>query len=53
MESGEGPMLAQKYPLEGYPTLFFIDGNGIVVKEVIGYQQPETLIKIGKTLAKK
>jgi thioredoxin-related protein len=53
MESGEGPMLAQKYPLEGYPTLFFIDGNGNVVKEVIGYQQPETLIKIGKTIAKK
>ena len=53
MESGEGPMLAEKYPLQGYPTLFFIDGSGNVVKEVIGYQNPETLIKIGKTIAKK
>jgi thioredoxin 1 len=53
MESGEGPMLAEKYPLQGYPTLFFIDGNGKVVKEVIGYQNPETLIKIGKAVAKK
>jgi thioredoxin 1 len=53
MESGEGPKLAEKYPLEGYPTLFFIDGNGKVVKEVIGYQNPETLINIGKAIAKK
>lgn len=53
MEKGEGPMLAEKYPLEGYPTLFFIDGSGNVVKEVIGYQNPETLIRIGKNLAKK
>ena len=51
MESGEGPKLAQKYPLEGYPTLFFIDGNGKVVKQVIGYQNPETLIKIGKQIS--
>lgn len=52
MESGEGPMLAEKYPLQGYPTLFFIDPDGNVVKEVIGYQNPETLIKIGKKIPK-
>lgn len=50
MESGEGPKLAQKYPLEGYPTLFFIDGDGKIVKQVIGYQNPETLVKIGKAI---
>lgn len=50
MESGEGPKLAQKYPLEGYPTLFFIDSDGKVVKQVIGYQNPETLVKIGKAI---
>jgi thioredoxin 1 len=53
MESGEGPMLAQKYPLEGYPTLMFIDGDGKLVKELLGYQTPETLIKVGKSLSKK
>jgi len=52
MESGEGPKLAQKYPLEGYPTLFFIDSDGKVVQQVIGYQNPETLIKIGKKVSK-
>ncbi len=52
MESGEGPMLAEKYPLEGYPTLFFINPDGTVIKEVIGYQKAETLIKIAKQLPK-
>jgi len=52
MESGEGPTLANKYPLEGYPTLFFIDPDGKIVKQVIGYQQPATLIKIAKSIKK-
>ncbi|KAA6440137.1 thioredoxin fold domain-containing protein [Dyadobacter flavalbus] len=52
MESGEGPALANKYPLEGYPTLFFIDPDGKIVKQVIGYQKPETLIKIAKSIKK-
>ncbi|WP_409014266.1 thioredoxin family protein [Dyadobacter sp. NIV53] len=51
MESGEGPKLAKKYPLEGYPTLFFIDANGKMVEQVTGYQNPETLIKIGKKIS--
>jgi thioredoxin 1 len=50
MESGEGPRLAKKYPLEGYPTLFFIDPDGKVVKQVIGYQNPEALVRIGKAI---
>lgn len=52
MESGEGPMLAKKYPLEGYPTLFFIDSDGKLIKEHLGAPTAETLIKIGKNLAK-
>lgn len=50
MEKGEGPLLSQRYPLEAYPTLLFIDGNGRVVKKVIGYQDPEKLIAIGKSV---
>ncbi|MGV3561147.1 thioredoxin family protein [Larkinella arboricola] len=48
MEKGEGPELALQYPLEGYPTLLFIDGDGKVVKTVLGYQSPEELLAIGK-----
>lgn len=53
MESGEGLMLAKKYPLEGYPTLFFINEKGKVVKQLLGYQKPEDLIKVAKSLKKK
>ncbi|GAA4406145.1 hypothetical protein GCM10023187_25270 [Nibrella viscosa] len=48
MEKGEGPSVAQMYPLEAYPTLFFIDGNGRVLKKVIGYRSPQELLSIGK-----
>jgi thioredoxin 1 len=50
MESGEGPALAAKYPLEGYPTLFFINEKGKVVKTLLGYQKPEDLIKAAKSI---
>ena len=50
MEKGEGPALAQVYPLEAYPTLLFIDGNGKVLKKVIGLQTPDDLIAIGKSV---
>jgi thioredoxin 1 len=52
MESGEGPALTKKYPIEGYPTLFFINGKGKVVKQLLGYQQPEQLIKAAKSVQK-
>ncbi|GAB2552705.1 thioredoxin family protein [Spirosoma aerophilum] len=50
MEKGEGPALAQVYPLEAYPTLLFIDGNGKILKKVLGLQTPENLIAIGKSV---
>ncbi len=50
MEVGEGPALAQQYPLEGYPTLFFIDGNGKVVRNVLGYMSANDLLAVGKSV---
>ncbi|UFH54358.1 thioredoxin family protein [Spirosoma sp. KNUC1025] len=50
MEKGEGPALSQVYPLEAYPTLLFIDGNGRLLKKVLGYHSPEELIAIGKSV---
>ena len=51
MEKGEGPALAAKYQVRAYPTLFFIDGNGKVVKKVLGAQPAEKLLEIGKEVA--
>ncbi len=51
MEVGEGEALARMYPLQAYPTLMFINANGKVVQQVIGYQDPEALIQIGNAVA--
>lgn len=50
MEKGEGPQLMKQFPLEAYPTLFFIDSNGKVLKKVIGYQSAESLIQLGGSI---
>jgi len=52
MESGEGLSLAKKYPLEGYPTLLFIDSRGKIVKKLVGYRNAEDLIDIAKKIPK-
>lgn len=46
----DGPEIARKYAVRAYPSLLFIDGNGKIVKYVVGYQNPDQLIAIGKSL---
>lgn len=36
MEAGEGIQLANQYPVDGYPTIFFLDADGKVKKKVLG-----------------
>lgn len=36
MEAGEGLQLANQYPVDGYPTIFFLDADGKVKKKVLG-----------------
>lgn len=45
-----GPELSRKYSIRAYPSLLFIDGDGKVVKYVVGYQNPDQLVAIGKSL---
>lgn len=35
-ENGEGPAIAQMYPVDGYPTVFFMDTNGKVKSKMVG-----------------
>jgi thioredoxin 1 len=53
MEVGEGPALSQRYPLDAYPTLFIIDGNGKLVSKAVGALEANDLIAFGKSVAKK
>ena len=50
MEKGEGPALAQTYPLEAYPTLMFINADGRVVKKAVGYITADDLLDAGKSV---
>jgi thiol-disulfide isomerase/thioredoxin len=52
METKECKEFESKYPVSAYPTLFFIDGKGKVIKKVVGGQQPEGLINHGKEALK-
>ena len=52
MEKGEGPALASKYQVRAYPTLFFIDGDGKVVKKVLGAQSAQKMMEVGKEVVK-
>jgi thiol-disulfide isomerase/thioredoxin len=47
-EKGEGPALARKYNVSGYPTLIFTNPKEEVVYRVMGSTDPEVLITQGK-----
>jgi thioredoxin-related protein len=52
MEAGEGPALGNMYPLEGYPTIMFLDANGKIKKKVLGLPQggAKELLSIAKSV---
>lgn len=53
MEEADGVTFGHKYPVSAYPTLFFLDGEGKVVKIIKGGQQAEGLISLGEDALKK
>jgi thiol:disulfide interchange protein len=50
MEKGEGPSLAKKLQVTAYPTLFFINKDGDIVKRVLGAKPAKEFLMIGKSL---
>lgn len=49
-KSPEGPGLAQKYGIKAYPSLLFLDGDGKIVKYVVGFQSANQLIDIANSI---
>ncbi len=47
MERGVGVVLAQKYAILAYPTLLFLDTEGVVVHKALGFQDAEGLLNLG------
>lgn len=52
MESKNGRTFDSKYPVSAYPTMFFLDGEGVVVKKVRGGQKGDQLIAMAKAVIK-
>ncbi len=48
MEVGEGLELSQQYPVQAYPTLFFMDADGKILKQELGYRDPAGLIALAQ-----
>ena len=53
MEETDGVTFGHSYPVQAYPTLFFLDGDGKVLKLVKGGQTPEGLVSLGNEALKK
>ena len=51
-ENGEGPAISQMYPVDGYPTLYFLDASGRKKNTMVGVPQVNPAGEILK-LAKK
>ncbi|MBK8041565.1 MAG: thioredoxin family protein [Haliscomenobacter sp.] len=50
MEGEEGLRFQKAYPVSAYPTLYFIDFDGSVLKKVIGAQRADGFFAIGKAV---
>lgn len=50
MEKGEGPAVAEKYEVNAYPSLLFIDGNGALVEKAIGARGVEEFLALGEKM---
>lgn len=53
MEKGEGPGLARKYRVRGYPTLLFLDSDGNIAHQKLGALPSSTFLELGKEASKK
>lgn len=51
-EKGNGAEFAKKYRVSAYPTLFFLRGDGSVIKRVMGAYPPDMFIKEGEAALK-
>ena len=52
METPNGRTFDSKYPVSAYPTMFFLNGEGEIIKKVKGGKKADQLISMAKTVLK-
>ncbi len=50
MEEGMGLTFRREYPVSAFPTLFYIDESGEIVKKVVGGKSAKDFIDLGKSI---
>lgn len=50
MERGEGPGLARKFRIRGYPTLLFLDAEGEIAHQKLGALAADQFLVLGKNV---
>lgn len=53
MEKGQGLAFRKKYPVQAFPTLFYIDYDGKTIQKVKGAQKVDNFLKLGKSVLSK
>ncbi|MEX8545988.1 MAG: thioredoxin family protein [Mucilaginibacter sp.] len=53
MEAGQGPMLAQQWKIQAYPTLIIFDENAKPVLGTMGFMAPDDLMRFAAEALKK
>lgn len=49
-KDADGPEVSRLYKIKAYPTLLIIDGNGKLVKQVVGFQTADGLKAIANSV---
>lgn len=49
-KDADGPSISKKYGVSAYPTLLFINGDGKLVKKLVGKQSEEKLLSVASSL---
>lgn len=52
-KGGPGTQIANKYQIQGYPTVIFLNDKGVEVHRVVGYQEAKTFLTSMKTATDK
>jgi thiol-disulfide isomerase/thioredoxin len=50
LEKGEGPDIARRFDVQGYPTLVFLDGKGHVRKQSVGAEDAAGLLELAQAV---